>query len=60
MSKKKKHKEDVRSKATQDVEELAQLEKESREQKLPEQKVVFKADSIKTRAGRHGYLVGYK
>src|SRR3990172_8899047 len=38
----------------QDVEELAQLEKESQEQKLPEQKVVFKADSIKSRAGRRG------
>jgi len=48
------HKEDSRSKATQDVEELAQLEKESQEQKLPEQKVVFKADSIKSRAGRRG------
>lgn len=56
MPKKKKHnhKEDIRSKATQDVEELAHLEKESLEQKLPEQKVVFKADSIKTRAGRRG------
>ena len=48
------HKEDSRSKATQDVEELAQLEKESQEQKLPKQKVVFKADSIKSRAGRRG------
>ncbi len=45
---------DTRSKATQDVEELAQLEKESQEQKLPEQKVVFKTESIKTRAGRRG------
>lgn len=50
----KNHKEDIRSKVTQDVEELAQLEKESQEQKLPEQKVVFKADSIKSRAGRRG------
>ncbi len=50
----KNHKDDIRSKATQDVEELAQLEKESQEQKLPEQKVVFKADSIKSRAGRRG------
>jgi len=48
------HKEDVRSKTTQAVEELAQLAKESREQKLPEQKVVFKTDSIKSRAGRRG------
>lgn len=50
----KNHKEDAGSKATQDVEELAQLAKESQEQKLPEQKVVFKADSIKSRAGRRG------
>jgi len=48
------HSEDLRSKATQDVEELAQLEKESQEQKLPEQKVVFKTESIKSRAGRRG------
>lgn len=47
-------KEDIRSKATQDIEELAQLEKESQEQKLPEQKVVFKTESIKTRAGKRG------
>lgn len=51
---KEKHKEDVRSKITQDVEELGQIERESREQKLPEQKVVFKADSIKSRSGRRG------
>ena len=49
--KKSNHKEDIRSKATQDIEELAQLKKESQEQKLPEQKVVFKAESIKARAG---------
>ena len=48
------HKEDIRSKATQDIEELVQLEKESQEQKLPEQKVVFKTESIKTRAGKRG------
>lgn len=48
------HTEDVRSETTQDIEELAQLEKESVEQKLPEQKVVFKTESIKTRAGRRG------
>jgi len=54
MLKKVEHKEDIRSIATQDVEELAQLEKESQQQKLPEQKVVFKADSIKSRAGRRG------
>lgn len=50
----KNHKEDIRSKATQDIEELVQLEKESQDQKLPEQRVVFKADSIKSRAGRRG------
>jgi len=49
-----KHTEDVRSETTQDIEELAQLEKESQAQKLPEQKVVFKTESIKTRAGRRG------
>jgi DNA modification methylase len=54
MQKSKNDKEDIRSKATQDIEELAQFEKESQEQKLPEQKVVFKADSIKSRAGRRG------
>lgn len=54
MPKNKNHKEDIRSKATQNVEELTQLEKESQAQKLPEQKVVFKADSIKSRAGRRG------
>jgi len=54
MSKKNNHNEDIRSKATQDVEELAQLAKESQEQKLPEQKVVFKSDSIKSRSGRRG------
>ncbi len=48
----KNHTEDVRSKTTQDIEELAQLEKESQEQQLPEQKVVFKTASVKTRAGR--------
>ena len=54
MKKKKDHEEDERSKTTQNIEELAQLAKESQEQKLPEQKVVFKADSIKARAGRRG------
>lgn len=54
MQKNENHKKDIRSEATQDIEELAQLEKESQEQKLPEQKVVFKADSIKSRAGRRG------
>ena len=48
------HKEDAHSKATQDIEELAGIEKESQAQKLPEQKVVFKAESIKSRAGRRG------
>jgi len=46
--------ENIRSEVTQDIEELAQLEKESVEQKLPEQKTVFKTESIKTRAGRRG------
>lgn len=50
----KNHKEDVRSKVTQDVGELAQLQTESQEQRLPEQKSVFKTDSIKSRAGRRG------
>lgn len=45
---------DKRAKNTQEIEELSQLEKESQEQKLPEQKVVFKTDSIKSRAGRRG------
>lgn len=54
MGKKENHAEDVGSKATQDIEELARLEKESVEQKLPEQRVVFKTESIKTRAGRRG------
>jgi DNA modification methylase len=48
------HKEDARSKATQDIDELAGIEKESQAQKLPEQKVVFKTESIKSRAGRRG------
>ncbi len=48
------HKDDARSKTTQNVEELEALQKESQQQKLPEQKVVFKADSIKSRAGRRG------
>ena len=46
------HEEDPRSKATQDIEELAGIAKESQAQSLPEQKVVFKAESIKSRAGR--------
>ena len=48
------HREDTRSKATQDIEELVSIEKESQAQKLPEQKVVFKTESIKSRAGRRG------
>jgi DNA modification methylase len=47
-------KDDIRPRTTQDIEELAQLEKESQQQKLPEQKVVFKTESIKSRAGRRG------
>jgi DNA modification methylase len=54
MNKKNNHIEDVRAKTTQDIEELAGIEKESRAQKLPEQKVVFKTESIKSRAGRRG------
>ena len=46
--------EDTKSETTQDIQELAQIEKESQEQKLPEQKTVFKTESIKTRAGRRG------
>lgn len=42
------------SKVTQDVEELERIEKESESQRLPEQKAVFKADSIKSRAKRRG------
>lgn len=52
MSKKNGHNEDIRSKATQDVEELAQLAKESQEQKLPEQKVVFKSYQQRNAARR--------
>jgi len=48
------HKKDARSKTTQDIEELSGIEKESQAQKLPEQKVVFKTESIKSRAGRRG------
>lgn len=36
------------------IDELAQAEKESVEQKLPEQQAVYKADSIKHRAERRG------
>lgn len=43
-----------RSKVTQNVEELELIEKESESQRLPEQKAVFKADSIKSRAKRRG------
>lgn len=46
--------EDNRAKTTQDIDELSQLQKDSLAQKLPEQKVVFKAESIKSRAGRRG------
>src|SRR4030067_2123789 len=46
--------EDIRYKVTQELEELEQIEKESESQKLPEQKTVFKADSIKSRAKRRG------
>ncbi len=54
MKKNENHKDDLRSQATQGIEELAQLERESQEQKLPEQKALFKADSIKSRAGHRG------
>jgi len=46
--------EDIRAKTTQDIDELSQLQKDSLAQKLPEQKVVFKTESIKSRAGRRG------
>jgi len=41
------HPEDIRSKATQEIQELEGVAQESLSQKLPEQKVVFKADSLK-------------
>ena len=44
--------EDTRAKTTQDIDELSQLQKDSLAQKLPDQKVVFKTESIKSRAGR--------
>lgn len=47
------HKEDIRSKTTQDIEELLAIEKESQQQKLPQQHI-FKTESIKSRAGRRG------
>jgi hypothetical protein len=50
----KNHGEDTRSKATQDIEELLAIQTQSQRQKLPEQKIVFKTESIKTRAGRRG------
>src|SRR3990172_5269606 len=46
--------EDIRSKVTQELEELEHIERESKSQKLPKQKTVFKADSIKSRAKRRG------
>ncbi len=48
------HKEDLRSRVTQDVEELERLENESQKQLLPEQKSFYKTDSIKSRSGRRG------
>jgi len=54
MPKKNKHVDDPRSKATQNIEELSQHEVESLSQQLPEQKTIFKTDSIKSRAGRRG------
>lgn len=45
---------DPRSQTTQTLEELEQIEKESVAQQLPEQKSVFRADSIKNRAKRRG------
>jgi hypothetical protein len=44
--------EDIRAKTTQDIDELSQLQNDSLAQRLPEQKVVFKTESIKSRAGR--------
>jgi len=54
MADNKSHKEDIRSKTTQNVDELTSIQQESQKQKLPEQKVVFKTDSIKSRSGRRG------
>lgn len=48
------HSEDPRSKSTQTVQELEKIELESEKLKLPDQKAIFKADSIKNRAGRRG------
>jgi DNA modification methylase len=48
------HINDPRSKSTQTLEELEKIEKESEKQKLPDQKTVFRADSIKNRAGKRG------
>jgi hypothetical protein len=48
--------EDIRAKTTEDIDELSQLQKDSLAQKLPEQKVVFKTEPIKSRAGRRGVL----
>ena len=48
------HSEDPRSKNTQTVEELEKIEKESEKLQLPDQKAVFKADSIKNRTKKRG------
>jgi DNA modification methylase len=48
------HHDDPRSQTTQTLEELEQIEKESVAQQLPEQKSVFRADSIKNRARKRG------
>lgn len=45
---------DSRSKNTQTLEELEKIETESENLELPEQKTVFKADSIKDRSKRRG------
>ena len=48
------HPEDIRSKATQDIQELETIAQESISQKLPEQKALYKVESIKSRAGKRG------
>jgi len=48
------HPEDPRSKNTQTVEELEIIEQESEKLQLPDQKAVFKADSIKNRTKKRG------
>lgn len=48
------HSDDPRSKSTQTIEELKKIEQESEKLQLPDQKAVFKADSIKNRTKKRG------